>query len=101
MAKKIPPLENIQMFYFWKDQCAPCKAARPIVERLAAEHRWPVTYLDVRSEEGEPYIIPFNLLSVPTLAVTIGGKIALTLSGPELQAADKLQKRVQKVLEGV
>lgn len=99
MAKKTAPLENIAMFYFWKDHCAPCKAARPIVERLAAEHRWPVNYLDVRSEEGESYITPFNLLAVPTLVVTIGGKLALSLSGPELQSADKLQKRVQKVLE--
>lgn len=93
MAKRTPPFE---LYYFWKDHCAPCKAARPVVERLAAEHQWPVTYLDVRSDEGERYITPFNLMAVPSLVVVVEGRKAATITGPELQNDQKLYKAVIK-----
>jgi thiol-disulfide isomerase/thioredoxin len=96
MAKsKTPPVE---LYYFWKEHCAPCKAAHPIVERVAAEQKWPVTYLDVRSEEGEQYITPFNLMAVPSLVVLVGGRKVTTITGPELQNDQKILKAVTKYL---
>lgn len=97
--KKTPPQENIEFFYFWKDHCAPCKAARPLVERIATEHQLTVTYLDVRSPEGEQYIGPFNLLAVPTLVVAKGGKPVASLTGGDLQGFEKLTKKLLKFAE--
>lgn len=99
MAKKTPPPPVLEFYYFWKDHCAPCKAARPLIEQIAAEHQLPVTYLDVRSTEGERYIGPFNLMAVPTLVVVKDGKPVASLMGGDLQSMDKLTKKLLKFAE--
>lgn len=96
MAKQT---SDIQLYYFWKDHCAPCKVARPIVEHLAKVLELNVTYLDVRSEEGERYITPFNLLAVPSLVIVKDGKLVVTLTGPDLQNEQKLSKVLSKHLD--
>jgi thioredoxin 1 len=86
----------MELYYFWKDHCAPCKAAKPVVEQVAKELDIPVKWLDVRSPEGEPYIIPFNLLAVPTLVLVKDKRKVLDITGPDLQNAAKLTKRLDK-----
>lgn len=92
MSKKTTPKQSYELFYFWKEHCAPCKVARPIVERVATEHQYPVQYLDARSPEGEQYIIPFGLMAVPTLVVVVGSKPVARITGPDLQKPERLAK---------
>lgn len=98
MAKKTKT-PVYELYYFTKEHCAPCKVARPIVERVAAALPLPMTALDVRSPEGEPYISAFNLLAVPTLVLLLDGKKVTSLSGADLQSAEKLTKHLTKHLE--
>jgi thiol-disulfide isomerase/thioredoxin len=88
----------IELYYFWKEHCAPCKAARPLIERVAADLKLTLHALDVRSTEGEAYITPWNLLAVPTLVIAQDGRKITAVTGAELQSADKLHKQLTKLL---
>lgn len=82
------------LYYFWKAACAPCAAAKPIVEQVAKDLDIPVRWLDVRSPEGEAYIAPFNLMTVPTLVLVQDKHKVLDITGADLQNAAKLTKRI-------
>jgi thiol-disulfide isomerase/thioredoxin len=87
----------MELYYFWKHHCAPCAAAKPIVEKTAKELGVPVNWLDVRSPEGEAYIIPWNLMTVPTLVVVKDKHKIADVTGAELQNAPKLAKQLEKL----
>lgn len=87
----------MELLYFWKENCAPCKAAKPIVEQVATDLGIPVSWLNVREPEGERLITPLGLMTVPTLVAVKDGKKLFDVSGPDLQAAQKLKRRLEKV----
>lgn len=86
----------MELYYFWKENCAPCKAAKPIVEQIATDLGIQVSWLNVREPEGERLITPLGLMTVPTLVAIKDGKKLFDVSGPDLQSAQKLKRRLEK-----
>lgn len=89
---------HMELYYFWKEHCAPCKAAKPIVEQVANSMQLPVQWLNVREPEGERLITPFGLMTVPTLVLVKDKHKIGEASGAELQNVEKLKKRLEKLL---
>lgn len=60
---------------FWAAWCGPCKNISPILDDLAAEYagRVKVVKVDVDKEQGLAQA--FQVKSIPTLAVVVGGEI--------------------------
>jgi thiol-disulfide isomerase/thioredoxin len=87
----------MELLYFWKDHCAPCKAAKPIVEQVAKDLNLKVSWLNVREPEGERFITPLGLMTVPTLVALKDGKKVFDVSGADLQNGAKLKKRLERV----
>jgi thioredoxin 1 len=60
---------------FWATWCGPCKNIAPILDDLAAEYdgRVKVVKVDVDKEQGLAQA--FQVRSIPTLAVVVGGEI--------------------------
>ena len=60
---------------FWAAWCGPCKNIAPVLDNLAAEFagRVKVVKVDVDKEQGLAQA--FQVRSVPTLAVVVGGEI--------------------------
>lgn len=72
----------------WATWCGPCKQLSPILEKLAIEYdgRWILAKVDV---DAEPQIsAAFQVQSIPTVYVVIGGQVAPMFQGavPEAQA---------------
>jgi thioredoxin 2 len=87
----------MELLYFWKEHCAPCKAAKPIVEQVAKDLQVTVRYLNVREPEGERFIIPLGLMTVPTLVAVKDGKKVFDVTGNDLQNAAKLTRQLDRL----
>lgn len=101
MAKKKGP--EYKLLLFTKENCAPCKTAKPHVEKAAAAIGLPLEILDVFSEDGERLLLPFNIMSVPTLVATRDGKKWHEFTGAkdltEKHLTDKIPKLIAKDAE--
>lgn len=79
----------------WATWCEPCKQLSPILEKLALEYdgRWILAKVDVDAEQQ--IATAFQVQSIPTVYVVIGGQVAPMFQGamPESQ--------VRQVLEAV
>ena len=79
----------------WATWCEPCKQLSPILEKLALEYdgRWLLAKVDVDAEQQ--IAAAFQVQSIPTVYVVIGGQVAPMFQGamPESQ--------VRQVLEAV
>ena len=79
----------------WATWCEPCKQLSPILEKLAIEYdgRWVLAKVDVDAEQQ--IAVAFQVQSIPTVYVVIGGQVAPMFQGamPESQ--------VRQVLEAV
>jgi putative thioredoxin len=79
----------------WATWCEPCKQLSPILEKLALEYdgRWILAKVDVDAEQQ--IAAAFQVQSIPTVYVVIGGQVA-----PMFQGA-MLESQVRQVLEAV
>jgi putative thioredoxin len=79
----------------WATWCEPCKQLSPILEKLAIEYdgRWVLAKVDVDAEQQ--IAAAFQVQSIPTVYVVIGGQVAPMFQGamPESQ--------VRQVVEAV
>ena len=79
----------------WATWCEPCKQLSPILEKIALEYdgRWILAKVDVDAEQQ--IAAAFQVQSIPTVYVVIGGQVAPMFQGamPESQ--------VRQVLEAV
>jgi putative thioredoxin len=79
----------------WATWCEPCKQLSPILEKLALEYdgRWILAKVDVDAEQQ--IAAAFQVQSIPTVYVVIGGQVAPMFQGamPESQ--------VRQVVEAV
>ena len=60
---------------FWAPWCGPCRMVAPIVEEIAAE-RADIKVGKVNVDEQPELASQFGVMSIPTLVVMKGGKIA-------------------------
>lgn len=81
---------------FWAEWCVPCKAVAPVVEELAEAYRGRLKVGKVNVDENNQLAMRFGVMSIPTLKLFKGGKVA----GEVIGAAPKpvLEDAIKKVL---
>jgi thioredoxin 1 len=65
---------------FWAPWCRPCKAIRPILERLEAEHAG-VAFVGLDIDRSPELAARYEVLSIPTVTLFEGGEPRQTLVG--------------------
>jgi thioredoxin-like negative regulator of GroEL len=96
VTKKKGP--EYKLMLFTKDNCAPCKVAKPQVEKAAVAVGLELELVDVFSEQGEKLILPLNILSVPTLIAMKDGKKWHEFAGAKDLTEKHLVDRLTKAL---
>lgn len=70
---------------FWADWCTPCKMLSPTIDALAEDHP-EMKVGKVNIDEEKELAERFGVMSIPTLFVLRGGKIAKQTSGLKTKA---------------
>ena len=65
---------------FWAPWCGPCRMVSPIVDEIAAE-RGDIKVGKVNVDEEPELAAQFGVMSIPTLVVMKGGKVANQMVG--------------------
>lgn len=64
--------------FYYKDDCAPCAAAKPIADAIAAKAGVELLYLNAEADLLKPLVANHKVKAVPTLVVVdaTGARIA-------------------------
>lgn len=67
----------------WAPWCAPCQAAAPVLERLAARHAGKIKVVKVNTDESPRLAARFDASSIPLLVVLRGGEVRERIVGAQ------------------
>jgi thioredoxin len=72
---------------FYADWCAPCRAVGPTIEALADEYAGRITVGKVDIDANGPLAGRFEIQSIPTLLLFVGGRIVKRFAGVQTREA--------------
>lgn len=82
---------------FWAEWCGPCHALAPTVEQLSREFSGRLRVFKVNTDENPALSARFQIRSIPTLILFVGGKEIDRMLGvlPKHQIASRIQQNLR------
>jgi thioredoxin len=72
---------------FWAPWCAPCRASKPILEKLAGEYEGRVDFLPVNADDSRALLEQFHIAGIPTVMAFRKGEIVARVMGAKDETA--------------
>jgi thioredoxin 1 len=72
---------------FWAEWCGPCKMVAPVLEEIAAEHGDKIQIVKLNIDENPETARNYQVMSIPTMSVFVGGKVDKSIVGAKPKAA--------------
>jgi thioredoxin len=66
---------------FWAPWCGPCRAMAPVLQQFAAKHAGRVKVVKLNTEEFPEVAAPYDVRSIPYMALFKGGQIVKQVIG--------------------
>jgi thioredoxin-like negative regulator of GroEL len=80
----------VKLVYFYKDNCAPCAAKKPLVKELALVTGKELELVDTMDPANAERVAAFKVRSVPALCVEEDGKRLVGFTSGMIQRATVL-----------
>jgi thioredoxin 1 len=72
---------------FWAPWCVPCRQVAPVVEEIAAGHVATMRTVKINSDDNPLTVAKYGVISLPTLAVYVGGEPVKMIIGAKPKLA--------------
>jgi len=72
---------------FWAEWCGPCKMVAPVLEEIAVENAEKITIAKVNIDENPEIARRYQIMSIPTMSVFVGGKVDRQIVGAKPKSA--------------
>ncbi len=72
---------------FWAEWCGPCKMVAPVLEEIAAENSEKIRVVKLNIDENPQVSRQYQIMSIPTMAVFVNGKIDKSIIGAKPKSA--------------
>ncbi|MFH2103028.1 MAG: thioredoxin domain-containing protein [Chloroflexota bacterium] len=66
---------------FWAPWCAPCRAIKPVLERLKEQYHGKVDLMEINADEQPDLVRGFSVAGIPTLVILHQGKETARVTG--------------------
>ncbi len=71
---------------FWANWCAPCRATKPILEKLAKEYAREVEFLPINADDSREILAQFQVIGIPTVLAIRNGEVVGRVTGARNEA---------------
>jgi thioredoxin 1 len=75
---------------FWAPWCAPCRATKPILEKLANEYAGRVDFIPINADDSHDLVQQLGILGIPTVLIFQNGIETSRITGAQNETNYKL-----------
>jgi thioredoxin 1 len=84
---------------FWAPWCGPCKAAAPVLEKIAGDYKGKLKVCKINVDDQRDTAIKYGIMSVPSMNIFKNGQIVSRITGVTPNFESDLKRKIERHLE--